>query len=65
MLRRRGAVLPPALDADAFAALARCERCRAKSLCEELLATPGSSGYRGFCANAHYVEARRQTALEF
>jgi len=59
MLRRRGAALPVAPDADALAAIERCEKCRHTSLCDQLLATPGSGGYRGFCPNAPYVEQRR------
>ncbi|HET7197278.1 MAG TPA: hypothetical protein VFI86_01320 [Burkholderiales bacterium] len=59
MLRRRGAALPSPPDADALAAVRRCEKCPHTRLCDELLAAPGSGGYRGFCANAPYVEQRR------
>lgn len=65
MLRRRGAQLPDPLDADAMAALERCERCLNKGMCEELLATPGTGGNRSFCPNAPYVEARRERQLKF
>jgi hypothetical protein len=59
MLRRRGAALPDPPDAAASAALARCEACRHTELCDELLATPGSGGYRAFCPNTPYVEQVR------
>jgi len=65
MLKRRGTRLPEPLDADAHAALARCAACRLTMLCDELLATPGNGGYRAFCANAHYVEHRREEELKF
>jgi uncharacterized protein DUF6455 len=65
MLARRGASLPPVADADTHAAIARCTSCPAKKLCDELLASPGTSGYRGFCPNTHYVESRRQAGLKF
>jgi hypothetical protein len=65
MLQRRGASLPPVADADTRAALARCVSCCAQRLCDELLASPGSGGYRAFCANTHYVESRRERQLKF
>ena len=65
MLRRRGATLPEPRDADALAAIGRCEGCRAKALCDALLAQPGSGGYRGFCPNGGYVEHLRQNCLKF
>ena len=65
MLGRRGAALPEPLDADAQAALQRCESCRSTALCDELLASPGNGGNRSFCPNTHYVEALRQRGLAF
>ena len=65
MLRRRGATLPNPPDADAAAALRRCDSCPHTKLCDELLASPGNGGYRAFCPNAHYVEQRREGSLKF
>lgn len=65
MLRRRGATLPERPDADALQAIERCEACRHKALCDELLATPGSGGSRSFCPNAPYVEQLREKELTF
>ena len=55
--------MPP--DADARAALARCERCPHTRLCDELLASPGSGGDRSFCANAGYIAQLRERELKF
>jgi hypothetical protein len=65
MLRRRSATLPEPRDADALAALSRCEKCRMTDLCDALLAQPGSGGYRGFCPNGAYVEYLRHNCLRF
>jgi hypothetical protein len=65
MLRRRGAALPSPPDPDALAALARCESCRHTQLCDELLASAGSGGYRAFCPNTGYVEQQRERRLKF
>jgi len=65
MLRRRGATLPARPDADALRAIARCETCLRTALCDELLASPGNGGYRGFCPNAQYVEYLRDKELTF
>jgi hypothetical protein len=65
MLHRRGGALPEVPDADSLAAIARCQTCRSTALCDELLASPGSSGNRSFCPNTHYVEALRQRGLAF
>ncbi len=65
MLRRRGAALPEPPDADALAAIARCETCRHTDLCAELVASPGSGRNRSFCPNTGYVEALRQRSLAF
>ena len=65
MLRRRSATLPAPLDADARTAALRCEQCRATAICDELLGTPGNGGYRGFCPTTHYIECRRERALNF
>lgn len=65
MLHRRGARLPIPLDADAIAALQRCEHCPHQDLCDELLATPGHGGNRSFCPVAPYVESLREGELKF
>ena len=65
MLRRRGARLPEPLDADAVAAIRRCQACRMTKLCDALVAQPGNGGYRGFCPNSAYVEYLRQNCLRF
>jgi hypothetical protein len=65
MLRRRGGVLPVPPDANALAAVSRCESCRMGALCDALLAQPGNGGYRGFCPNSPYVEYLRQNCLRF
>jgi hypothetical protein len=65
MLKRRSAGPPDALDADAAAAIARCENCRMTEMCDELVAQPGNAGYRGFCPNSAYVEVLRQNCLRF
>ena len=65
MLRRRGAMLPQSPDADALAAVKRCEACPHTALCDELLASPGNGGYRAFCPNSAYVEQRREGSLKF
>ena len=65
MLHRRRARLPIPLDADAIAALQRCEHCPHQGLCDELLATPGHGGNRSFCPVAPYVESLREGELKF
>ncbi|MBV9190138.1 MAG: hypothetical protein JOZ85_06620 [Betaproteobacteria bacterium] len=65
MLRRRRAQLPIPLDADAIAALQRCEHCPHQALCDEFLATPGHGGNRSFCPVAPYVESLREGELKF
>lgn len=65
MLKRRSAGAPEIVDADAMAAIARCESCRMTQLCDELVAQPGTGGYRGFCPNGAYVEVLRQNRLRF
>jgi hypothetical protein len=65
MLRRRSARTPEVVDADAMAAIARCQSCRMTELCDELVAQPGNGGYRGFCPNSAYVEVLRQNCLRF
>ena len=65
MLRRRSAALPEPRDASAQAAIARCEQCHAKALCDAWLAAPDDKAPRTFCPNSGYVEHRRQVSLEF
>ena len=65
MLQRRAAALPEMPDADALAAIARCQRCLSAKLCDEYLASALTGGNRSFCPNSHYIEALRQTRLAF
>jgi hypothetical protein len=65
MLRRRGAALPSSPDADALAAVQRCEACNAKALCDEYLAARNSAAGRSFCPNGPYVESLREARLKF
>jgi hypothetical protein len=65
MLRRRCAVLPNPPDADALAAVHRCDRCAYTKLCDDLLASPGNGGQRSFCPNAGYIEQLRERGLKF
>ena len=55
----------PAAAGDAAAAEQRCAACASKQLCDELLRTGDSEGYRRFCPNALYLEWLRSTSLHF
>jgi len=65
VLRRRGAAMPSAPDADALAALERCKKCNYTKLCDEFLAGGDAGGISTFCPNSHYIAVRRQHRLEF
>ena len=66
MLSLRGARLPEAFGEAAARNMAqavrRCERCQAKALCDVYLDGADPKAYRGFCANAGYVESLRDRA---
>ena len=63
MLSLRGARLPEVFGEAAARnmaqAIRRCERCHAKALCDGYLDGGDPEAYRGFCANAAYVESMR------
>ena len=64
MMRLRGVSLPA--DApDVAAAERRCAACASKELCDELLDSGESDGYRRFCPNALYLEWVRSNSLRF
>ncbi len=69
LLRLRGVPPPPPGDAagarDLAAAERRCAACASKALCDELLASGESDGYRRFCPNALYLEWLRSNSLRF
>jgi uncharacterized protein DUF6455 len=69
LMRLRG-VPPPrprdqAAARDAAAATRRCVACASKQMCDELLRTGDSEGYRRFCPNALYLEWLRSNSLHF
>jgi uncharacterized protein DUF6455 len=55
----------PAAARDAAAAERRCAACASKQMCDELLRTGDSEGYRRFCPNALYLEWLRSNSLHF
>ena len=55
----------PAAARDAVAAEHRCVACASKQMCDELLRTGDSEGYRRFCPNALYLEWLRSNSLRF
>lgn len=65
VLRRNGAALPMPPDADALAAVRRCEQCPHQELCEEVLASSPKASNLGFCPNAPYVAQLRDGRLKF
>lgn len=69
MMRLRG-VSPvqtrePAAAHDIAAAERRCAACSGKKLCDELLQSGDSKGYRQFCPNALYLEWLHSNSLNF
>ena len=67
MVRLRGVPLPRdrASAHDVSAAERRCLECSSKQLCDELLRSGRSSGYRQFCPNALYLEWLHSNSLNF
>jgi len=67
MVRLRGVPLPAdhASARDVAAAERRCLACSSKQLCDELLRSGDSKGYRRFCPNALYLEWLHGNSLNF
>jgi hypothetical protein len=67
MMRLRG--VPPPRDRasarDVAAAERRCLACSSKRMCDELLRSGHSGGYRRFCPNALYLEWLHSNSLNF
>lgn len=55
----------PAAARDVAAAERRCAACGSKKLCDELLRSGDSKGYRQFCPNALYLEWLHSNSLNF
>jgi hypothetical protein len=55
----------PAAARDTATAERRCAACASKELCDELLRTGDTKGFRQFCPNALYVEWQRSNSLKF
>ena len=67
MVRLRGVPLPGdrASARDVAAAERRCLACSSKQMCDELLRSGRSGGYRQFCPNALYLEWLHSNSLNF
>jgi len=69
MMRLRGVAplgaVDPAGAHDVAAAERRCAACASKEMCDELLRTGRSRGYRQFCPNALYLEWLHNNSLNF
>jgi hypothetical protein len=67
MVRLRGVALPRdrASLRDVAAAERRCLACSSKQMCDELLRSGRSGGYRQFCPNALYLEWLHSNSLNF
>jgi hypothetical protein len=67
MVRLRGVQLPRdrASARDVAAAERRCLACSSKQMCDELLRSGRSGGYRQFCPNALYLEWLHSNSLNF
>ena len=67
MVRLRGVPLPRdrASARDVAAAERRCLACSSKQMCDELLRSGRSGGYRQFCPNALYLEWLHSNSLNF
>lgn len=67
LMRGLGVRLPERLNKEelreAQLAAGRCERCAAKSPCDEALRAGRYDGFKTFCPNARYLE--RRTSLDF
>ena len=67
MMRLRG-VSPPqdrASARDVAAAERRCLACSSKQMCDELLRSGDTRGFRRFCPNALYLEWLHSNSLNF
>ena len=65
MMRLRGLAQFQPRDHDIAAAERRCAACCSKQLCDELLRSGDSKGYRQFCPNALYLEWLHNNSLNF
>jgi hypothetical protein len=65
MMRLRGVPLNQAAAQDVAAAERRCLACSSKQMCDELLRSGRSGGYRQFCPNALYLEWLHSNSLNF
>jgi hypothetical protein len=65
MMRLRGVSQFQPQDHDIAAAERRCAACCSKQLCDELLRSGDSKGYRQFCPNALYLEWLHSNSLNF
>jgi hypothetical protein len=65
MMRLRGVPQFQPRDHDTAAAERRCAACCSKQLCDELLRSGDSKGYRQFCPNALYLEWLHNNSLNF
>ena len=65
MMRLRGVPLNQAGAQDVAAAERRCLACSSKQMCDELLRSGRSGGYRQFCPNALYLEWLHSNSLNF
>lgn len=65
MMRLRGVSQFQPRDRDIAAAERRCAACCSKKLCDELLHSGDSKGYRLFCPNALYLEWLHGNSLNF
>lgn len=65
MMRLRGVAEFQPRNHDIAAAERRCAACASKKLCDELLCSGDSRGYRQFCPNALYLEWLHSHSLNF
>lgn len=69
MMRLRGVPAPEPRDAaatqDVAAAEQRCAACANKDMCDALLRSGDTKGYRQFCPNALYLEWLHSNSLNF
>jgi len=65
MMRLRGVSPIQAAAQDVAAAERRCLACSSKQMCDELLRSGRSGGYRQFCPNALYLEWLHSNSLNF
>lgn len=65
MMRLQQVPPPERRDQDGAAAEHRCAACASKELCDELLRSGDTKGFRKFCPNALYIEHLRSNSLHF